>query len=234
MPPSRCGLHHPCPGMVRGPGCRAPCAVPGQLTVGCAPTVPDVRRTLVRGERLAVTASLDGHCTASTALHAPPGRADDGWLLWRSACSTVTHVRARRFVGVTAVVATGGHARSGHTGWRAGVFIRLAGLPASSTRPHLISCARATRPEASGLTRGQHHPGAESPDVRSRVRMRLGTSAEPSPTTQQRARPWIRAARRPPRAPDPGVPSARCRRRGSRARASASAGRRRRPAAAGP
>jgi uncharacterized membrane protein YfcA len=43
-------------------------------------------------------------------------------------------------VGVTAAVATIGHARSGHTGWRAGVFLALAGLPASllGTRLNLL------------------------------------------------------------------------------------------------
>ena len=34
-------------------------------------------------------------------------------------------------VGLTAAVATVGHARSGHTRWRAGAFIALAGMPAS-------------------------------------------------------------------------------------------------------
>jgi uncharacterized membrane protein YfcA len=43
-------------------------------------------------------------------------------------------------VGVTAAVATIGHAGSGHTGWRAGVFIALAGVPASllGTRLNLL------------------------------------------------------------------------------------------------
>ena len=43
-------------------------------------------------------------------------------------------------VGVTAAVATVGHARSGHTKWRAGVFLAMAGLPASllGTRLNLL------------------------------------------------------------------------------------------------
>jgi uncharacterized membrane protein YfcA len=43
-------------------------------------------------------------------------------------------------VGGTAAVAIAGHARSGHTDWRAGVFLVLAGLPASllGTRLNLL------------------------------------------------------------------------------------------------